>query len=149
MSLYLFTTEHWPIVVLTCGETTTDEEQEAMFRDWEKVFARREPYACITDTRKVCDPGTAKSRARVAEWSKSVAPEVKRYSLGHALVVNSALVRGALTAINWVHKTPVPEGSFGTMVEAWDFCLSNLSAGGIVVPAHIVAHRSSLAGAAA
>lgn len=34
--------------------------------------------------------------------------------LGHALVTNSALTRGALTAINWLLKAPIPQTTFAT-----------------------------------
>ncbi len=145
MSKYQFNTEHWPIVSVELGESTTDAEHDEIFRRWEAIFARRERFAGITDTRRVRDVGSAKQRARVAEWTKSVGSVVARYSLGHAVVVDSALVRGALTAIGWVHRSPAPERYVGTVPAAWDYCLGNLKAAGIDVPPSVMAHRAKIA----
>ena len=145
MSKYQFSTEHWPIVVVALGETTTDDEHAAIFRRWEAVFARCERFVGITDTRHVRDVGSAKQRARIAEWTRSVEGVVAQYSLGHAVIINSALVRGALTAIGWIHRSPVPERYVGTVLEAWDYCLGNLRAAGIAVPPSVAAHRAKIA----
>jgi hypothetical protein len=140
-----FSLDHWPIVVVEMGESPTDAEHEAIFRSWEAVFARHEKFVGLTDTRRVRNVGSAKQRARIAEWARSIAEPVSRYSLGHAIIVDSALVRGALTAIGWVHRSPAPEKYVGTPLAAWDYCIGNLRAAGIEVPATAVAHRAALA----
>src|SRR6185312_5257775 len=102
-------------------------------------------FVGITDTRRVRDVGSAGQRARVAEWARSVSGVVALYSLGHAVIVSSALVRGALTAIGWVHRSPAPERYVATAREAWDYCLGNLRVAGLAVPAHVAKHHARIA----
>jgi hypothetical protein len=149
MSKYQFDTSHWPIVVVAFGARTTDEDHAAIFRCWEAVFARRERFVGISDLRGVCDVGSAKQRASIAAWMRSVEGPLTRYSLGHAAIVHSALVRGALTAVGWIHRSPVPERYVGTVLEAWDYALGNLRAAAIAVPPLVTAHRGKIAHEAA
>ena len=79
--------------------------------------------------------GSPKQRATIAEWTKRIEPLVRSYSKGHAVVVDNALVRGAMTAVSWLHKTPVPEAFFTRYDEAVDWCIGQLEKSAIVVPA--------------
>jgi hypothetical protein len=65
------------------------------------------------------------------------------------MVIQSALVRGALTAITWLFRSEAPQRYVGTMLEAWDYCARQLTTNGIVVPATMATYRAALAGHAA
>jgi hypothetical protein len=149
MSGYLFTTERWPLIVVTLAAAPTDEEHDQLFRDWEGVLARREKFAAITDLRSVRSVGGARQRARIAEWTRSVEQAVARYSLGHATVIKSALVRGALTAISWLHQSPAPQTYVATMLEGCDYCVEKLETHRVPVPETIRHYRAHLAKEAA
>jgi len=63
---------------------------------------------------------SAADRRHIAEAVRTVlstSPDIA----GHALISNSAVARGVMTAINWVAKTPFPEGTFSTPADglAW------------------------------
>ena len=56
---------------------------------------------------------SAADRRLIAEAVREVlssSPDIA----GHALISNSAVARGAMTAINWMAKTPFPETTFAT-----------------------------------
>src|SRR5690606_31717213 len=60
----------------------------------------------------------SKQRSRAAEWSKKTAALVRAGAAGHAVVVENAIQRGALTAILWLADYPVPIRAFTDEVEA-------------------------------
>lgn len=97
-----------------------------MFEQWQRLLDRRQTFIAITDTRAIQERGSPKQRALIADWTRSIAPMVSRYSKGHAVVVQNGLIRGALTAINWLHKTPVPEAYFTQLGDAVDWCIERL-----------------------
>lgn len=142
---YRMDREAWPLVVLTLGSELTDEENTQMFADWSAVLARREKFVAITDARAVRSVGSAKQRKRTADWMRSIDDQVKRYSLGHATVISSALVRGALTALSWLHKGAAPELHAANMLDACDWCVARLRAANVEIPTSLLVLRADVA----
>jgi hypothetical protein len=99
----------------------TDEELEAMFAD---MLAAVETAA--SEHRKIAlmsisDPSSAmhpKQRSRVAEWTVSVAPQMRAGAAAHAIVVPGAIQRGILTAILWMVEHPIPIRTFSNEADA-------------------------------
>lgn len=137
--------ETWPLVVVTLGEGLQDDENASMFSDWAGILARREKFVAITDARAVRSVGSAKQRKLTADWMRSVDDQVRRYSLGHATILSSALVRGALTALSWLHKGAAPEVHTGTMLEALDWCVGKLGEARIEIPTSVLVLRADVA----
>jgi hypothetical protein len=123
-----------PLVILTMRQGMADEDYNLMFEQWQRILERRQTLIAITDASVVNERGSPKQRAIIADWTRSIEPLVKRYSKGHAVVVQNALVRGALTAVGWLHKTPVPEAYFSRLDEAVDWCVERLEKEQIPVP---------------
>ena len=130
MSKYQFNTEHWPIVAVELGETTTDEEHDEIFRRWEVVFARRERFVGITDTRRVRDIGSAQA-TRAHRGVDGIGRGGRR-----ALLARSRRRRRQRAGARGAHghrvDLPVagPERYVATVPAAWDFCIANLRAAG-------------------
>lgn len=61
---------------------------------------------------------SAAHRKRVAEWLTLHREELRRYHVALAFVSGSALIRGVLTAIYWLHPPPYPYKMFGALDEA-------------------------------
>ena len=128
-------TAEFPIVVVRTFRAMSDEDHEEFFRAFAAVYARRERFATITDLRQFAGVPTAKQRQRMAAWYNETKPLLKRYSLGHALVLNSAIMRGAMTALRWIVPAEVPEVYLPTVDLAREFCVERLRLAGIdVVP---------------
>src|SRR5205085_2172411 len=79
------------------------------------------------------EPIGAKARKAVAEWLRG--KDVQEYSrtlcVGAASVLESALSRGALTALMWLWTPPMPLRACATADEGLDYCLGRLEAEGV------------------
>ncbi len=96
-------TSLWPVVICTPRGDLDETHYQKMFDDFDRLWRKGEKFFTITDTR-FNDTATAKQRQLIGEWVKKSGPNIKRFSLGSVLIVESALVRGALTAISWVSQ---------------------------------------------
>jgi hypothetical protein len=77
--------------------------------------------------------------------TRSIDDRLRKVSLGHATVPSNPLVRGAMTAITWLHEPSVPQAYVGTMLECVDWCAERLRSEPIPVGADILEYRSALA----
>ena len=141
-----FETRHWPLIVVTLHTLLSDEDLKALFAQWEAVFARREKFVALTDARRVKERSPPKQRAMIAEWTKKIEPKVIALSVGHVTVIESALVRGAMTAVEWLHKPKVDSAYFATLREGCDWAIARLQANDIPVTDALRAYRASLGG---
>jgi hypothetical protein len=137
--------DYWPIVVLTAGDNPSDAEYEAMFADWEKVYTRRERFVSLVDAREAKSMVPAKQRAKLAAWAREIEPLTAEFLLGSAKVIVNPLARGAMTAVQWLHKPKAPELICATMLEACDFCIARLDEARIPLTPAIRAYRARLA----
>lgn len=96
-------TSLWPVVVCTPRGNLSDKEYQQMFAAFDELWRRGQKFVTITDTR-FNDTATARQRQLIGEWVKKNGPTIQRHSLGSVLIVESAIVRGALTAISWVSQ---------------------------------------------
>ncbi len=110
-------TSLFPIVRVTPLGTLTDEDYENMFRQVEALWRRGERFMTITDTRK-SGTATARQRTLIGEWMKKNAALTERWSMGSIIIVESTIVRGALTAIEWVAQPRVKSDYVGNWEQA-------------------------------
>ncbi len=112
-------TSLWPIVRVTPYGNLTDADYEAMFRSFDALWRRRERMLSLTDTRKSGN-ATPKQRQMIGEWLKANANTMEQNSLGSVVLVESTLVRGALTAIDWVSGSRIRSEYVGNWNQAVD-----------------------------
>ncbi|NUP11924.1 MAG: hypothetical protein HOW73_38245 [Polyangiaceae bacterium] len=139
-----FETRYFPLVVVVLHGLPTDSEYQWMFIEWERIYARREKFLALTDARNVTDRAPPKQRAMLADWTRKTEPLLLPYSCGSAIIVESAWVRGALTAIHWLHKPKVPQAYFTKVPEAYDWAASRLTECGVAIPPTMRAYRDRL-----
>lgn len=144
MRKFSLSLEYWPLAVSTLVDDLSEAELEAMFSEWNAAFARQERFVTLNDMRGLTSMPSARQRARVAEWTKSVEPQMVEYSLGYTNVSTSPLIRGALKAIDWLNPPKVPQSHFGTMTAACDWCIGRLRAAGMPITSSINAYRADL-----
>ncbi len=62
---------------------------------------------------------------------------MEKVSLGTAMVMPSAMQRGAITALNWLIRPDVPMAAFEHRPEALAWCREQLVKAGVAVPAEL------------
>lgn len=108
----------WPVVVLHVPSGAhSDEAIRDVLREYkDMVLTRRVPFVMINDLRSASGV-TQKQRAEMSDFLEGE-HEVASYCRGAALVFESALLRGMLTAILWVSKPVYPTRVFRTVEDA-------------------------------
>ena len=126
-----------PLVVQRFRQGFDDAEVEQMFRQFEYLCLSGRRYALLVYT----DPGpkviSARQRKMVADWAKQHAEQIRRVNVASAIVIESTLVRGALTALTWLLEPQTPQKHVRTLREGLDYCVASLIAAHVPVPDHV------------
>ena len=110
----------WPLVYVRYPSNGLDDAGLEVFL--ERIISylrRREKFACLIDCRGMTMAHTANQRRRIADWLAE--PELERlapHASAIAVLFRSALIRGALTAVNWIRPPPAPVKAFGSVADA-------------------------------
>jgi hypothetical protein len=116
----IFDESAWPLVYVRYPSNGLDDEGLEVFL--ERVMSylrRRDKFACLIDCRGMTMAHTANQRRRITNWLEE--PELQRLSphaIAMAVLFRSALIRGALTAVNWIKPPPAPVKAFGSVAES-------------------------------
>lgn len=106
-------------MVTTLSGELTDSEITAYCSDFEhSVLARRRPFASLVNTTRMTAGPTARQRKALADWQTATQEIGNRYNVGIAMALSSSLIRGALTAMNWMFPPQVKTEVFSTEAEA-------------------------------
>lgn len=97
----------WPIVRCTPYGRPSDEDLDGLFREYERLWRRGERFLTITDLR-FSQNVSGKQRQRIGEWIRENSEAARHCTVGAVVIVESMLVRGALTAINWIAQPEYP-----------------------------------------
>jgi hypothetical protein len=112
--------KRWPIVVLTCVGSATDEQLNEHLREIEeKVLARAKPFVQIIDQRRAEWPN-AIQRGIIADHQARMDAVYRKYCLGEAYIVNAEW-RKAMTAVFWLAKPPYPYVFLDTFDQATEW----------------------------
>lgn len=107
----------WPILRVTFDGSLTPSEVDAYLSHCAGLLGRREHMGLLIDARKADIPD-AKTRARFVEFFDVQRPRTRRYIAGMAVVLNTAMGRGVLTALTWMESPAFPVKSFEHASEA-------------------------------
>lgn len=103
----------FPLVIVALPSGWTDAEWDAYLARMRTYPERRTRYVTLTDARGAGAP-TAAQRKRAAEVMAADQEVSKRFNVANALVFDSAILRGMVTAITWITPPPVPMQTFAT-----------------------------------
>ena len=120
-----------PLLVTFFEDRLTDADLDLVFARHTEVLRRRQPFAHLGDTTKLRAVPSAAQRKRIADWQQEIEPLSGRFNVGSAMVIPNTLIRGALTAINWVNSPVSPQFHASSLVEGYDWCVAQLAAAGI------------------
>jgi hypothetical protein len=121
-----------PLLLVTFEGAATDAEFEAYLAAMSALLERRMITATVLDARRASGAGAAQRR-RQAEWMKEHAALMRQYSAGTAFVIESALVRGVLTAILWLQPMESPHIVVATLSVARVWAKQRLRERGVTV----------------
>lgn len=112
-------TQDWPFVVTTIVESMDETETTEYLTSFlDQVVNRRTPFVSIVDARRMTRAPSAKVRRMIADWEQANGDLGSRYNRGVAFVTESALIRGAMTALQWISPPRVPTVYEATMESA-------------------------------
>lgn len=115
----IFDENAWPLVYVRFpSKPLSDEGFEYFIARYTAMVERRVPFATILDSRGLTTAITAHQRKLLTEWFDVTGELAGEHHFGIAVLINSALVRGALKAVTWVKPIPVPINPFGSIAEA-------------------------------
>jgi hypothetical protein len=106
----------FPLVVLRNGRRFTDADFQAVTVHLEELL-RRGPFGVLNDTRGSPMPSPLQRRI-IIKFYEDFDREIRAHLLATAIVGDSTLVRGVLTALQWIRPAPHPVKVFASMVDA-------------------------------
>lgn len=136
----------FPLVVNTIPERLDVDHLPAFFAKTEAVLKRREPYVTISDVTRTRELPTAVVRRALADWSTRNEALMKQFAVGSAIVIESAMIRGGLTALFWLAPPPYPQQVVATIGEGLDVVERYYATTGRTAPG-FGAYRAELRGA--
>lgn len=135
----------FPLVIQRMHGAVSDADLEHMM-SWHDRFQTIAPsrYALIVHAEVAHRALNAVHRKRVAEWQARNVERTRRTTVCTAVILESAVQRGAMTALNWIAPPPTPQKAVSTMREAVEWCIAMLEEDGVSVPSSVHRFRSDL-----
>jgi hypothetical protein len=131
--------ESYPIICLqSFGRLTRDQLQEVK-PIYFRAYARKNPLLFVSDAR-LADHGPEQRRLW-AEWSEeSAKADQHKCVKGTVLLLDSALLRGAFTALNWISPPVVPVHVVKDELSAVEMARTLVDSLGMTVPTNAWGH---------
>lgn len=98
-----------PLIVTVMPARFAEAELTAFLARHEALLARGRRYCTITDLSQIAGLPEATTRKRIADWQQKIEPVMRRWTVGTAIVAPSSMLRGAMTALNWLSPPPYPQ----------------------------------------
>lgn len=126
MDTYRLSDAYFPLVVSEMPRRI----DVAMMRDYvariDALYRRGERFATLVDTRRMEAMPTAADRGFLAEWQNRTVELILRYNVINVTVVDSALMRGALSAMNWLFPPPNEQLVVADLDAGFRICVDRL-----------------------
>ena len=142
---FLFDERYFPLVLVQSPEEVERDGLEQLFRDFERLFRLELRYALVLDLTNIGHIPSAATRKQIATWEAAHIADTKRWNIGVAIALKSALVRGALTALSWVVQDESPRVHVATRAQAIEHGIKLLEGEGIAITPAIVELRREIA----
>lgn len=128
------------VLIATWFDEPTVALVDAYF-DWhetylERVRKARGRFVSVTDTYATKRPSPT-ARRRIAERMDALGDDATTSTIASYVIVESALLRGAITALSWLHAPLEGTVAVGTPALAIEAALRDLDAAGIPRPARL------------
>lgn len=125
---YRFDESRWPLVIIPSpGPREPNQvDQDSFYAEWDRFWEKRKHAFLIHDLRNV-QRMDADRRRRFVQYAKLHSPAARELVIGYAVLVNSKLMAGVVTAVLWLMRPPCPMKVFSSQAdaEAWLFSLDS------------------------
>ncbi|MGB5694650.1 MAG: hypothetical protein WBM46_03275 [Polyangiales bacterium] len=123
---YRFDVTRWPLVTIASPGARDPEaiDQDSFYAEFHRFSERNERAFFIHDLRGVQRMDAARRR-RFVQWAQLHSPTARKLVIGYAVVIDSKLMAGVVTAVLWLMRPPAPMRVFSNPAdaEAWLFSL--------------------------
>lgn len=122
-----------------------DLDELAKFTDAiDALYVRGGRFSTLVDSRAVVTVPDAAVRKRLADWQNDTREQIAKHNVFTATVTDSALVRGAMTAIHWIFRPPNEQVTVASYPEGFRRCIDALEADRVVFPPPLQRVRDSV-----
>jgi hypothetical protein len=125
---YRFDESRWPLVIIPSPGGTDPElvDQDSFYAEFHRFRERGKRAFFLHDLRGV-QRMDARRRRRFVEWAKLHSPTARELVIGYAVLIDSRLMAGVVTAVLWLFRPPAPMKVFSNVAdaEAWLFSLED------------------------
>jgi hypothetical protein len=102
------TDETMPIICFQSAGLTTEAQLAAVQPVYDRIYQRKAPFITVSDAR-FADHSAAQRRMWAAWLASGMAQDVHNNAVGTVVILDSALLRGALVALNWITPPKIPQ----------------------------------------
>lgn len=101
---WVIDTSRSPLVVTTFGKSMNDDDDvKDMIKAADALFAKKTRFLHLLDLRNIERPANATQRKLMGDWYRTVkATNANACVVATAVLVESTVVRGAMTAVLWL-----------------------------------------------
>jgi hypothetical protein len=123
---YRFDETRWPLVVIPSpgGRDPESIDQDSFYEEFHRFRVKGKRALFVHDLRDV-QRMDARRRRRFVEWAKLHSPTARELIIGYAVLIDSKIMAGVVTAVLWFMRPPCPMKVFSNPsdAEAWLFSL--------------------------
>jgi hypothetical protein len=121
----------FPLVTHTMCEGYGREDLEHMFREYDRLLAGEQRYALVIHFPLSVQMLMAADRKLIADWWIPQRQRVAAMNIMYAIVLESPLLRGGLTALLWVIQPGNPHKVAATVEEGTSLAVEALVQAGV------------------
>ncbi len=123
----------WPVVVLVCPKRFDEGFVKTLNEDFDRIFARRQRFALITDTRAIIELPKPLERKLLAEWANrpDQLANTKTWNAGSATILQNAIMRTVMQGLYWIWTPASPQFAAKDDADSLTWCLELLAKEGI------------------
>jgi hypothetical protein len=124
----LISTARFPLVNVTMpAGAMSDDGLRSLLARIDQLVAERKRIALVVDYRPLNEVPNPTQRAELARWMRETARGNQDVIIATAHVVASTLLRGAITAVNWIQRPVTPQYVAADLAEAERWCRTRLT----------------------
>jgi hypothetical protein len=127
-----------PIICLQSAGRITREDIQRARPPYDKAYAVKRPFVAVNDVRLA--NFDAQQRALWAEWTAHSAKHDPGSTLATIMIIENALMRGALTALNWIAPHAIPQYAVANVVEAIEVARKHVDKANLHCPPETYGH---------
>lgn len=132
-----------PLVLVDMPARFDLEDLAKFTRAIDALYVRGGRFSTLVDSRAVVSVPDAAVRKRLADWQNETRERIAKHNVFTATVTDSALVRGAMTAIHWIFRPPNEQVTVASYPEGFRRCMAALEAEGVALPQALVRVRAA------